>query len=334
MNREVIIMIYPEFIQKNDVIGISAPSAGVGRKLESFDMSLDTLHSYGFRTKETASVRVDDMRSNTAKIRGRELTSLFLDDEVKMVMSAAGGDFLNEILPYVDFSAMKNHPKWLMGASDPTGILFPYTVKYDVATIYGMNAGSFDLDPLPPFCKNAIRILQGKNITQRSYDYYMGTPGFLAETVEYDTPVRWEGTVSSLDTTGRCIGGCIDALKDLIGTKYETVRSFVSKYRDDGFIWYFDNFSLSAEVFYRTLVQMGYAGWFKGTRAVIVGRVLFESSETGMTYEEAIRRALPRIPVLYQADIGHTIPNMTMINGALMNVKYNNHKARISFELK
>ena len=130
------------------------------------------------------------------------------------------------------------------------------------------------------------------------------------------------------------LGGCIDVLKYMIGTKYETIRSFVSKYKEDGFIWYFDNFSLSAEVFYRTLVQMGYAGWFKDTKAVLVGRVLFESSETGMTYEEAIRRALPEIPVLYQADIGHTIPNMTMINGARMNVKYKNHKARISFELK
>ena len=42
-------MIYPSFLKKNDTIGISAPSAGVGRKLEDFDRSLQTLRRKGYR---------------------------------------------------------------------------------------------------------------------------------------------------------------------------------------------------------------------------------------------------------------------------------------------
>ena len=53
-----------------------------------------------------------------------------------------------------------------------------------------------------------------------------------------------------------------------------------------------------------------------------------------MTYEEAIKRAFPDIPVLYQADIGHTIPSMTMINGAVLHLTYRRRKAALSFEPK
>ena len=327
-------MIYPEFIQKNETIGICAPSAGVGKKIPDFEASLKTLHECGYRTKETASVRVFADRSADAQTRAQELNELFADDEVKMVMSAAGGDFLFEILPYVDFEQMKAHPKWLSGASDPTGILFPYTVSCGVATMYGFNAGSFDIIPLPDYLKNALAFVRGDLITQKSFDMYMKTPGFLAEKIEFDTPVQWLSTAGDIHVKGRCIGGCIDVLKDLIGTEYETVRAFDEKYRDDGLIWYFDNFSLGAEVFYRTLLQMKYAGWFRHTNAVIVGRVLFESSDTGMTYAEAIERSLGNIPVLYQADVGHTIPSMTMINGAMLDVTYKKGRAALRFSLE
>jgi muramoyltetrapeptide carboxypeptidase LdcA involved in peptidoglycan recycling len=79
---------------------------------------------------------------------------------------------------------------------------------------------------------------------------------------------------------------------------------------------------------------MKYAGWFDYTKAVIVGRVLFESSETGMSYEDAVKVALPDIPVLYQADVGHTIPSMTMINGALLDLSFEGKKAELNYSLK
>ena len=325
-------MIYPEFLHKGDTIGICAPSAGVGKKLESFDLSLQYLKERGYVIRETTSVRVNDPRSADGKTRAQELRQLVLDDSVDMIMCAAGGDFLDEILPYTDFKAIREHPKWIMGASDPTGLLFPLTTKYDVATVYGLNAGSYDIDPVPEFVTKNIQILSGRKTVQKSSRMHMKIPGFLAEKIEFDTPTRWLANVESLDVTGRCIGGCIDVLKDLIGTPYDGAKQFVRKYRDDGIIWYFDNFSQSAEVFYRTLLQMRYAGWFRGTKAVLVGRVLFESSETGMTYAEALERALGDLPVIRETDIGHTLPHMTMINGAMLQLSYKNGKASLVFD--
>ena len=54
-----------------------------------------------------------------------------------MIMAATGGDFLFDILPHLNPSIIQENIKWIMGASDPTGLVYPITTKYDIATLYG-----------------------------------------------------------------------------------------------------------------------------------------------------------------------------------------------------
>lgn len=327
-------MKYPQFLRTNDTIGISAPSSGVGEKIDSFNASLDTLHRQGYYTKETASVRNPDARSASAFVRGQELTSLFSDTDVNMVMCAAGGDFLIETLEHIDFETLAAHPKWYMGASDPTSILYCYTTKYDVATIYGLNAGSYDLGEDFDYVHTNLEYLKGNLIPQQTYPMCLPKAKFMVEEIAYDTPDEWYSNKETFHVRGRCIGGCIDVLKDLIGTPYEDTLGFVERYKEDGTIFYFDNFSMSAEMFYRTLLQFKYAGWFRYTKAVLLGRVLFESSETGMDYAEALHLALQDMPYIYCADIGHTIPAMTLINGAMVDVDFADNAGTLTFTLQ
>ena len=104
-------MIYPRFLPEHATIGICAPSAGVGHKIESFEASLKVLRQQGWKTWETEHVRVNDLRGGNAKERAEELMSLFAVDSVDAVFSAAGGDFLSEILPYIDWQHLAGHPK-------------------------------------------------------------------------------------------------------------------------------------------------------------------------------------------------------------------------------
>ena len=160
-------------------------------------------------------------------------------------------------------------------------------------------------------------MIQGNLKTQNSYENYQLTEDWLNDNLVYNGNVEWI-TNQDIDVTGRCIGGCIDVLKDLMGTQYDGTKEFIERYKEDGIIFYFDNFAMSAENFYRTLLQMKYAGYFKYTKAIIVGRVCFESSETGMTYVEALENALDNIPYVFNADIGHVSPKMTMVNGKVL----------------
>lgn len=357
-------MIYPEFLTEQSTIGICAPSAGVGHKLDSFNQSLKVLKAQGWKVWETEHVRVDDLRGGSALERSQELMSLFSLDELDAVLCAAGGDFLDEILPLIDWQVLADHPKWLMGASDPTGILFPLTTICDIATLYGSNAGSFDavvspaddviLDAsspseqsgsqaagqdvmLPDYLNNMLRMLKGDLPVQQTGERHHSADIFQLEDsrLVFPHPTVYASLSGPFTVNGRCIGGCIDVLKDLIGTRFDCTTDFIQRYEEDGIIWYFDNFALTSAVLYRTLLQMRYAGWIcpETTKAVLVGRTLFEKEECDMTYEDAVRMACPDIPVIWNMDIGHTVPHFSMINGAMLETAWDGTKARLRFSL-
>ena len=56
-------MIYPKFLKKDDLIGITAPSQGIKHKEESFDKSLNNLKKE-FRIIETNNVRTNGIYKN------------------------------------------------------------------------------------------------------------------------------------------------------------------------------------------------------------------------------------------------------------------------------
>ena len=339
-------MIYPKFPEYNDVIGICAPSAGVGSKEDSFDLSLEVLSDEGFDIYETDSVRNDDVPSAPASVRGEEFNSLFADDDIAMVMSASGGDFNVEMLPYIDQELVASNPKWFSGYSDPTAIEMLMTTKLDIATIYGVNAGAWDWRPLHPFQLYALDILHGVVEPQYSYDYYSSS-GFDEETGTYlmDTPVEWtllkpeNGELTEadyLDVTGRLIGGCIDVFDWLIGTPYEDLKGFTERYKDDGFIWFFDTFELDPMALMYSMNRMKFMGLFENARAVIFGRVCFTGDADDIDYLSLLERVFGEIdvPIIWNADIGHTKPSMTIINGSMGHLQMEDGFAELEMELR
>ena len=324
-------MIYPEFIKTGDTIGICAPSAGVGRKLEVFKTSNRVLRSRGYKVKETASVRVNNPRSTTAKKRAKEMSELFEDKKVDLIMCAAGGDFMLEMMEYVDLEAIKNNPKWICGMSDPTNILFPITTGLDIATIYGRNGSGFTFEEDKPQ-KVFFNYIEGNIVKQNSYKKYKTFLNDINEIDEYEK-VKW---ISKNNQTikGRLIGGCLESIDKLIGTKFDFTNDFIDRYKDDGIVWYFDVFDMSSYNFYLTLLQFKNAGWFRYCKGVLVGRVAFPKVEDKkLDYIKAADKALGKIPHIMEMDIGHTYPGMTMINGALVKVDYKDNKGSISFKV-
>ena len=135
-------MIYPSFLKRDDTIGICALSAGVGDDIEQYEKSLSFLSRQN-KIIETVSVRNNALVANTPIIRANELNSLVSNKDVKAIICAAGGDGQLETLPYIDYENIKKNPKWYLGASDPTNLLFVVTTMLDIATLYSCNAKSF-----------------------------------------------------------------------------------------------------------------------------------------------------------------------------------------------
>lgn len=337
-------MIYPDFIKEKDTIGITAPSAGITDEqgLYRLDSAINKFKELGFNIKETKNVRTDTGgKSSSSKIQAKELEKLYLDDNVKAIICASGGEFLLEMLSEVDFSKIKDNPKWLQGYSDPTGLLFMITTNLDIATIYGDNIKNFGMKPLHESLENNIEILKGNLLEQHSFKKYEKerietTIG--DEPYNLDTKVKWRSlnNEKTLEFSGRIIGGCLDLISELFGTRFDNTKEFIEKYKKDGIIWYFDNCEFSSEEVIRTMWRFKDNGWFKYTKGIIFGRNISERSYYEISFKDAIKRSLGEldIPIILDADFGHVPPRMTIINGAIADVKYDNNKGSISFKLK
>ncbi len=337
-------MIYPTFIKKGDMVGVSAPSYGVTRevKVRALNMAISKLNEKGYQILETPHVRRnEDYASGDAKMRAQELESLYQNQDVKAIICATGGEFLLEMLSYFDFSVVKDNIKWLQGYSDPTGLLFTITTNYDIATIYGHNFVGFGMNPWHESIENNLKILEGNLVLQKSFPMYEGEEvEQVLGTEEYvlNTPVCWKNLNSENDIKieGRMIGGCIDIITELFGTRFDKTKEFIEKYKNEGIVWYFDNCELSSEDLVRTLWKFKDNGWFHHCNGIIFGRSACHESNYGISFEEAIGRVLGElnIPIITGADFGHVPPRMTIINGGYAIITSKDGKGTISFRLK
>ncbi len=337
-------MIYPKFIKKESHIGVPAPSSGAYDELhiKKYANAKLKLEKLGYNVVLSKNINKSEMcRSASAKERAEELNSMFESKDLDMIMCAAGGEFLVEILPYVDFEKICNNPKFVQGFSDPTGILFPITTKYDIATIYGNNFGDYGPAEYERSILENLEILKGNLVSQKNYDLYEEESGERHTGLEgYNLTKKVEWKIlngSRAELRGRIIGGCLDIISELVGTKYDGTSQFLERYKDDGVIWYFDNCELSMEECIRTLWKLNEFGYFKYTKGIIFGRFGVETSLLGYTVENAIRDSVIsklEVPILYDTDISHKGPCLTIINGAIATVKSNGGKGEISFELK
>lgn len=305
-------MIIPKYLNDGDIIGITACSCGVLRKIDKYEKSIKNFEKNGFKISETNNVRTDGVVSSDKITRARELESLFLNRDVKLVEIASGGDFLYDMLEEVNFNILRDNIKWLAGSSDPTSLLYILTTNYDIATLYSpCNMSGFSADDLHKSYLNYFEILKGNLVKQEKFPYYENS-----EVDDlFDQENNWINLNGNVDSEGILIGGCIEVLKDIIGTKFDKTNEFVDKYKNERVIWYFDIFNMTSESLYNTLLQFKNAGWFKYTDTVIFGKVKYPSSFTDLKYEDAVKMALSDMKTIFNFDIGHVKPSFTMING-------------------
>lgn len=125
---------------------------------------------------------------------------------------------------------------------------------------------------------------------------------------------------------GRLIGGCIDTIAWLAGSKFGDVPSFVQRHRSEGTLLYLENVELGPTALVRALLSLKRHGWFDGLSALLIGRSAgpSPSAPASLSYVEALKTVLAQVsyPVLYDLDIGHRPPQMTLINGAIAKVLY------------
>ena len=324
-------MIFPNKLNLGDTIATTAVSCGCADENDilRLENSIKKLKEYGFNVKETRNVRTNNkLDSSTPKERAEEFMELLENNEVKAIIATNGGEILMDMLPYLDIERIKkSKPKWIQGYSDPSLLNYFITTKFNIATINSVNFKSFGMENWHECLIKDIEFLKnGDIISQNSFDMFESArvkddpyAGYaLSEKVQYKSLYSKEDIVK-----GRIIGGCIDVISLVLGTKFDNTVNFCKQF-DEGMLWYIDNCELNMAGFYRTIWQMKQAGWFNNARGFLIGRTPVEKEYFDFNYLDSLHKAFDdlNVPVFYDVDIGHLPPQWTMINGSLGEFKY------------
>ncbi|MBR3645511.1 MAG: LD-carboxypeptidase [Lachnospiraceae bacterium] len=335
-------MIVPKYTKAGDTIGVTAPSSGIvdPMKIKRFESAQKQLSDRGYKVVFTDNVFKADERgcSSSGTQRAKEFEQLLSDKNVTAVISAAGGDYLMEMLEHLDYEFIKKNPKWIQGYSDNTGLLYSITTKCDIATVYGFNFSDFGMNPWQESVIRGLEVLEGNTYTQDSFEYYesvrhdyeTGLEGYF-----YDEKVCWKNGRNEdvIEMEGRLLGGCFDVISFLTGTKYEDTLGFIDRYKDDGIIWFLESFCMNDMSVITNLWRLKEMGYFNHATGFVFGRPLFYESWVEQRYEDAVMSILKElnVPVIFDADIGHKGPQLSMINGAKARLWSKGGKGRVTY---
>ena len=134
---------------------------------------------------------------------------------------------------------------------------------------------------------------------------------------------------------GRVLGGCLDCLAGLAGTKFDKVAEFEERYKEEGIIWYLEACDLNVMGIRRALWQLEHAGWFENARGFLIGRPLHFGEELfGLDQYRAVTDVLShhQVPVIMDLDIGHLPPMMPMVNGVFAKVNTWENEITIQYD--
>ncbi len=357
-------MRYPEFLPDNGTIGFVAPSFGcsIDPYKTCFENALERFREMGYKTKPGPNSFAGEGIgiSNRPELCGKELNEMYADPEPDVIISCGGGELMCEVVPYIDWEAIRSSkPKWYMGYSDNTNFTFLSTILADTAAIYGPCAPAFGTDVVSDSLKDAFNLLKGscdvhnypkweleslKDEEHPTNPYNM-TEDYRQRIYISDPEKGPSGDHNSLSSLkelsqvemeGRLIGGCVDILIMLCGTRFDRTKDFLEKYKDDGFIWFLECCDLNPMMARRAFFQMREAGWFKYVKGFLIGRSLHYNEEMmGLDMYTSITGAIKDlgVPIIMDLDIGHLPPQMPIISGSYGKVHAAENSIRIEQKL-
>jgi len=354
-------MRYPKFLPENGTIGFVAPAFGCadeGRRA-CFNRARYVLGQMGYHEKLGPNCYLAEGIgiSNTPAACAAELTGFYCAGDIDVIISCGGGELMCETMSQVSLERIAMaEPKWYMGSSDNTNMTFLLTTMFDTASVYGTSAKGFGMEPMHQSIIDALSILTGTKLTVSGYEkwqfgsnpledgnptapYFLNTERkhkiWLPEsTLLIEDAGTWDGCINM---EGRLLGGCMDCLVNLLGTRFDLVKDFLVKYEDDGILWFLEACDLNVFSIRRAMWQMEEAGWFRTAKGFLIGRPLcYGEQMMGLDAYEAILSTARKhgVPVIMDMDLGHLPPSMPIVCGSVGSVEAKGNRIDITYQFR
>ncbi|MGZ4033455.1 MAG: S66 peptidase family protein [Bacteroidia bacterium] len=277
-------VIKPPALKPGDTIAITSPAGAVwdDAQIEKFT---SILQNFGFKTIAGQTLKVKTgYFAGTDIFRAKELNDFFLDKDVKGIFSMKGGWGCARILDKIDYKAIQNNPKILIGFSDITSLLIAITSKTGLVTFHGPVGNSGWNDFTSDYF---TRLLIRKEAVAYAYPetdndaHYMINPG---------------------KAQGILIGGNLTVLAGIIGSDY--LPSWENK------ILFLEETGEEPYRIDRMLTQLKLAGVLNKIKGFVFGKCVkcdAEEPEKAFTLKEVLEQHIKPlgIPAFYGSMIGH-----------------------------
>ncbi|MDG5798958.1 LD-carboxypeptidase [Marinilabiliaceae bacterium ANBcel2] len=289
-------MIYPPFLKKDDLVALITPSGKttivvverasnfikeLGYKVVTGDNVLSSFNQFGGTDQE----RIDD------------LNKVISSPDIKAVWCTRGGHGTLRICDKVDFTPLKNNPKWLIGFSDITVLHSKLQKEAGLVSVHGpmaLNLEKPDIENTGVL--NLWNLLKG-------------------DIPDYNLPYNSYNRTGSAE--GELVGGNLTLLNSLKGSRYD--------FDPKGKILFLED--LGEKLYHVDRMIQGFklAGKFEGLKGLVIGQMTeMSDGETpfGRDAHGIIVDAVKEygFPVISNFNAGHDRQNEPVIMGAKVKI--------------
>ncbi|WP_235851558.1 S66 peptidase family protein [Heyndrickxia camelliae] len=276
-----------------DTLGLTAPASPT--KAENVPMAIQVIRELGFQVKVGKSCYEEygGYLAGPPKNRADELNEMFSDPEIDAILCLRGGYGTPQLLPYLDYETIVQHPKLFIGYSDITALHTVFLQKCGLATVHGPMATSDLLDSDDFTRTSLLRVLMDP------------TPLGIVQNPEEEEIFSLVDGVAE----GEMVGGNLCLVTALMGTPYELDTK--------GKILFLEDVGEEPFKVDRMLTQLALAGKIEEAAGIIFGT--FTESESpnyshGFDTVDVFKTIVAPFgkPTIYNLQAGHCNTKITL----------------------
>ena len=323
------VLIKPSKLNLGDTIGIISPSAPLaGLVPDRANRAIKAIEKLGFKIKVGKdALKIADHTAGSAVERAADINEFFKDKSVKAIISFIGGNHSNQTLKYLDFQLIKNNPKIFLGYSDITVLHLALLSQANLVSFYGPAAlTQFGENPAIleytlDYFKKALmspepigQIKPSQEWTDETLDWFKKLDLSRPRKMKENKGWQW---LKKGNATGPILGGCITSIMHLRGTKYwpdfsDCILFWEIPESDGDFTKGEKPANIDAH-----LADLELSGVFSKIKGMIIGRPFgYTDAETKELIEIILKSTADyNFPILFNVDIGHTDPMITIPMG-------------------
>lgn len=309
-------------------IKIIAPSSPLlERHKNTLNIAENILNKEGFDIEYGKNTEGVEGVPLTVSQRISDWNDAWSDKATDLIMAYHGGTNSNQLLSNIDWNLVKNNPKPFFGASDITVLCNAIFTKTGCVTYLGVNYRWLCSPLLLPNTTESLSMAlkQKMDYETRVSDKYYGAL-FGKEKELINNSGLW--TINPGDFSGVAVGGNLPSFSLLFGTE------FFPNLTDKIIFIEWDHYTNDDKgEFDRQLESLTLQPNFNRIKGLVIGRFQTESNINKEDLQKIIseKKLLKNIPIIANADFGHTQPiSIIPIGGE---VKYSNNKFIFNYKL-